>query len=107
MRKVLAIALLMFFSHSAASAPVATPMSAIHLHSACSDAESSEYARGFCLGAIDALYSSIQDWCVPPDVTHGEVKRHVKDELLRSPPPLGLTAFEFVSRSVHAKWPCS
>lgn len=107
MRKVLVLSLLAFSAHQGASAAVATPMSAVHLYSACSDAQSSGYARGFCEGAIDALYSSMQDWCVPSAVTHGEVKRHVKDELLRSTPPSGLSAFEFVSRAVRRKWPCS
>ena len=91
----------------AVSATVATPMSAMHLHSACRDAQTDEYARGFCDGAIDALYGLMENWCVPSDVTHREVKEHVKDELLRSAPAVGLGAFELVSRAVHRRWPCA
>ena len=92
-------------SNIAFSAPVATPMSANHLFTACKQASQSEYARGFCDGAIDALYSSIQDWCVPSSVTHGEVKSRIMGDLLVATPQQ-ISAFEFVNRSVQKSWPC-
>ncbi|WP_371748001.1 Rap1a/Tai family immunity protein [Hahella aquimaris] len=85
---------------------IATPISALHLYAACQDAEKSEYARGFCDGAIDALYSSMDEWCVPPSVTHGEVKAQVKKELLGRVPQTSYDALEFVKKAVHRKWPC-
>lgn len=86
---------------------IETPLSAIHLYSACKESDTNEYARGFCDGAIDALYSSIDDWCVPQSVTHGEVKEQVKKELLSDSPDLSYDASEFVKRAIHLKWPCS
>jgi hypothetical protein len=96
----------LFHSTPVFSAPLATPMSASHLLAACKESDSNEYARGFCDGAIDALYSSIQDWCVPASVTHGEVSDHIKRQLLNSSHPLSIGAFEFVNRSVQKAWPC-
>lgn len=106
MRNVLVLAWVAVFAQSAVSAPLSTPMPAVHLYSACREADTSEYAKGFCDGAIDAYKGAIRDWCVPPAVTHGEVTRHVKADLLQSPPPLGLSAIDFVSGSVQRRWPC-
>ena len=97
---------LIFVSGYTQSAPVSTAMSATHLYSACNESMSNKYAKGFCEGAIDAFASSIQDWCVPAKVTHGEVKAQVKNELLKSIPPASLGALEFVSRAIQKKWPC-
>jgi hypothetical protein len=89
------------------SAPISSPMTASYLLAACQESETNKYAKGFCDGAIDAFYSSIQDWCVPPSVTHGEVKQHIKSALLSSDLTLSRSALEFVSRTVQKKWPCS
>ncbi len=86
---------------------IETSLSAMHLYSACSDAEKSEYARGFCDGAIDALYSSINEWCNPTTVTHGEVKQQVIDVLLESIPNTSSSAEEVVNKAIQSKWPCS
>ncbi len=100
------IVIALSISAPALSAPIATPMSASHLLAACKESDRNKYAKGFCDGAIDVLYSSIQDWCVPASVTHGEVKAHIKHDLLNSSQPLSIGAFEFVSRSVQKAWPC-
>lgn len=93
-------------SPSIFAAPISTPMSAAHLFAACNESTTNDFARGFCDGAIDALYGSIPDWCVPAKVTHGEVKTHVKRELLKSSPIPAISASDFVNRSVQKKWPC-
>tara|TARA_Y100001001_G_scaffold145736_1_gene152645 strand:- start:5830 stop:6183 length:354 start_codon:yes stop_codon:yes gene_type:complete len=85
---------------------LATPMSASFLYAACEEAETNEYARGFCEGAIDALYSSMDEWCVPDAVTHGEVKEQVVSVLLKEAPPASRSAMEVVNDSVQQKWPC-
>jgi len=85
---------------------VATPMSASFLYVACEEAETNEYARGFCNGAIDALYSSMDEWCVPKAVTHGEVKEQVVSVLLKEVPPASHNAMEVVSNAIQQKWPC-
>jgi hypothetical protein len=89
------------------SSSMPTPISASWLHYACKEEASSEYARGFCEGVIDASYSSIQNWCVPEDITHGEVKDHIKTDLLKIKPTGAVTAIKFVSDSINSKWPCS
>jgi hypothetical protein len=88
------------------AAPVSTPMSAGHLFAACNESTANDYAKGFCDGAIDALYGSVQDWCVPASVTHSEVKAYVKNELLKSSPSPSISASDFVNRSVQKRWPC-
>ena len=100
------MAMAIFFPTHAISAKVSTAMTASYLFAACNESETNEYARGFCDGAIDALYGSIQDWCVPASVIHGEVKGHIKSELLKSDRSLSIGAFEFVNRTVQKKWPC-
>ena len=82
-------------------------MSAGHFYFACKEEKNSDYARGFCEGAIDAAYSSIQNWCVPQNITHGEVKDHIRKELLIAMPSLGLSANKFVTDIVTNKWACS
>ncbi len=88
------------------AAPISTPMSANHLYAACNESIASNYAKGFCDGAISASYESIEVWCVPANVTHGEVKLQVKKELLASYPLPLISASYFVKRSVQNKWPC-
>lgn len=98
---------LIVISWKSFSSPMPTPMSAGHLYWACKEEKTSEYARGFCDGAIETAYSSIQHWCVPPHITHGEVKDYIRKELLKTKPSLRLTANKYVSDSVNTKWPCS
>ena len=98
--------IVLLVSKQVASAPISTPLSATHLFAACNESGTNEYAKGFCDGAIDALYSSIQDWCVPASVTHRQVKADIKHELLEANHLLSISAFEFVNRSVQKAWPC-
>ena len=88
------------------SSPMPTPLSAITLHMACKEAKTREYARGFCDGAIDAAYSSIQNWCVPGHVTHGEVKDYIKSELIKEVPLVFVNFNKFVADAISIKWPC-
>lgn len=85
---------------------IESPMSALHLYTACKEVHTSEYARGFCDGAIDALYGSMEEWCVPQGVTHSEVKEKVMEELLGSVPQTSSDALVFVTIALHRKWPC-
>lgn len=89
------------------SKPMPTPISVVHLYSACKAAHESEYARGFCDGAIVALYSSITDWCVPQRITHGEVREYISNELLGTKHPPKGSAYNYVNSVVKMNWPCS
>jgi hypothetical protein len=97
---------LIFFSPAAYPAKIDTPMSALHLYSACLDAQWNEYARGFCDGCIDAFYSSTKVWCVPSNVTHGEVKKYVRAVLIKKAPPISLSASDAVANAIQLGWPC-
>ena len=99
--------LLVFAASLVEANGVATPMSGTFLYAACTEAETDEYARGFCDGAIDALYSSMEDWCVPRSVTPGEVKRQVIAELLSERPEVSVSAMDIVENAILHKWPCS
>jgi hypothetical protein len=107
--KVILFATLMIIlltSVNVLSDPISTSLSAMNLFSACSEYDHNEYARGFCDGVIDALYSSIQNCCIPASITHGDVKNHVKDDLLKATAPLKGSAFEFVTNLAQKAWPC-
>jgi hypothetical protein len=98
--------MLLLMSWSSYSSPMPTPLSAITLHMACKEAKTREYARGFCDGAIDAAYSSIQNWCVPEHVTHGQVKEYIQSELIKETPAVWLNFNKFVVDAISYKWPC-
>lgn len=99
-------AILLVLSPLSYAKRIETPMSALHLYTACKDGETIEYSRGYCEGAIDAMYSSIDEWCVPQSVTHREVKEQVIKELLRSVPRMSYDALAFVKEAIREKWPC-
>lgn len=97
---------LILFSHAAHAAKIDTPMPALHLYSACLDAQRNEYARGFCDGSIDAFYSLTKVWCVPSTVPHGEVKQYVRAVLIKKAPPISLSASDAVANAIQLGWPC-
>jgi len=100
---------------------IQTPTTPMSLYMACKEAETNEYARGFCVGAIEAFYSSIDELCVPDNITHGEIQEQIKKELfrdvpreskelikkeqLRDVPIIFQNALEFVKKAIHKKWP--
>ena len=105
MKKLLAIALIIL-SPAIYAQRISTPTSAIFLYSACSEYETNRNAAGFCDGVIEASYSVMDNWCVPSDVSHREVKRHVRAQLVLPMPRLGQTAFDFIQAAISQKWPC-
>jgi len=98
---------LVFFASGAQAQRVPTPLSTFHLYKACAESNTNEYARGFCDGAIDALYSSIDEWCVPERITHGEVNEQVKHMLREQYQSAPEDALQFVEMAIQQKWPCS
>ena len=95
----------LFYSEVSISETMPTPMPAGHLFSACNN--NSKYAQGFCDGAIDALQSGNENWCVPSNVTHGEVKQRVKKALTAPNANLTLSALSFVNNVLKKEWPCN
>lgn len=105
--KVLSIFLFSIASNSLLAQTITTPMGAGSLALACSQSESSQYSDGFCDGAIEAIYSVMEGWCVPENVTHGQVKALVKAGLSarRNWQPLE-SAEEVINRLIREAWPC-
>lgn len=104
-RAILFLALVMAGSPGMAST-METPMSTSLLYAACKESPKSDYSLGYCEGAIDAIYSSMKNWCVPQEVTHGEVKKQILKVLLAEGASSSKRASEFVEMAVHRKWPC-
>ena len=107
-RLLFSMALLIMFLQAGA-ATIDTPMRASFLHSACIETDTSAFAKGDCEGAIAAYNSLMPDWCVPGNVTHGEIHSYIKDQLIatnRSLLPLGTTASDFIYKVIRERWPC-
>jgi hypothetical protein len=95
---------------------ISSPLSSFYLASACSDYETNDKARGFCDGAIEAIYSVMDQWCVPPSVTHGQIKTFVREgirlrekrnELFASPQAeTSIPADQLVFAIIREAWPC-
>jgi len=82
-----------------------TPMPVAHLVQACRESDGNAFARGYCDGAIDALYRSTAGWCAPPYVTHGEIREYLRREIL-SHDVSEAPAATFVQQAIRSKWPC-
>lgn len=88
---------------------ITTPMGLSSVNLASQQSDQSEYARGFCEGSIDDIYSVMEGWCVPNSVTHGQVKALVKSELakkLSTGGPL-MRASDGVTQIIQEAWPCN
>ena len=109
MIKLLATGLLvvggLWLPSTSSAQQIEAPLSAIWLSFACDEYDTSDYARGFCDGAIDAIYSTMSGWCVPSAVSHGEVQRYVREMLVLNSPE-GVTASEHIISIIQIRWPC-
>jgi hypothetical protein len=87
---------------------ITTPMGLSSVNLACQQSGQSEYARGFCDGSIEAIYSSMDGWCVPDSVTHGQVQSLVKSGLARKLSNGGplMRASDGVIEIIQEAWPC-
>lgn len=67
------------------------------------------YAKGYCDGVIDASLNNLERWCVPEDVTWGEVKRllirNIKEANLKQPIS-SLSIVKWIDGALNTKWPC-
>lgn len=96
---------------------IQTPMTVSNLSFACWSEERSLEAKGFCLGAIEMAYSLHGNWCVPIDVTHGQIQRKVKkaltdpnDSILKDKYSeddlIHMSAYKFIWEVIDANWSC-
>ena len=68
-----------------------------------------KYAKGYCDGVIYASLNNLDRWCVPEDVTWGEVKdlliMNIKEANLKKPiSPLSIV--KWIDGALNTKWPC-
>ena len=105
--RVILTSIILVISPSAIADRISTPMQTWFLQSACEPKET-RYAKGFCEGAIEAYYNLMPNWCVPDDVTHGEVKRYVMIKIQQAPksPSIRVPAEEFIWEIISKKYPC-
>jgi hypothetical protein len=96
---------------------IQTPMTVGNLSFACWSEERSPEAKGFCKGAIEMAYSLHGSWCVPIDVTHGQIQRKVKkalidpnDSILKGKYSeddlILMPAYKFIWEVIDSSWPC-
>ena len=94
------------FSQQAYANRTSTAMEGWYLRAACAAGETKN-AEGFCKGAIEAYYSLMPNWCVPNDISHGEIKRHVISKMKTMPDNYRqMSAEKFVWKQISKKWPC-
>lgn len=86
---------------------ISTPTGVSSVNLACLQRDDSDYARGFCDGVIEAVYSMMDGWCVPNNVTHGQVKALVRAGL---PIKMGdaplMDASDAIIELIQEAWPC-
>ena len=116
-RTVLTVALLVALPwHSTAIAsPFSTfnqPVSINWWQGACNEgygAPENKYAKGYCDGVIYASLNNLERWCVPEDVTWGEVRslivKRIKEAILKQPIS-SLSIVEWIDGALNTKWPC-
>jgi hypothetical protein len=86
---------------------ISTPTGVSSVNLACLQGDDSDYARGFCVGVIEAVYSMMDGWCVPNNVTHGQVQALVRAGLpskMRSDPLM--PASDAIIELIQEAWPC-
>jgi hypothetical protein len=96
---------------------IQTPMTVSNLSFACWSEGRSPEAKGFCKGAIEMAYSLHGSWCVPIDVTHGQIQRKVKkalidpnDSILKGKYSeddlILMPVYKFIWEVIDANWSC-
>jgi hypothetical protein len=75
--------------------------------------ERRQWIEGYCEGAIDALIDTVDDWCVPHEVSWGEVNRTVRKAVMdvdlsyeRVAAGRVPSSAKFVSDALQLRWPC-
>ena len=79
--------------------------------SACKMADNNyedKYAKGYCAGVRDAYMNQLEKWCVPEEVTWGEVydylSRAISEANIKPLSPLDIG--DWMENAMQVKWPC-
>ena len=75
----------------------------------CQERSDSKYAKGYCEGVIYSHLNQLEEWCVPEDVTWGEVTdflaKGISAANLKSPISQ-LDIGVWTANAIQVKWPC-
>ncbi|MBO6564812.1 MAG: hypothetical protein JJ956_08715 [Pseudomonadales bacterium] len=66
------------------------------------------YAKGYCDGVMLAYLNQLEQWCVPDDVTWGEVKSYVALTISEAniEPLSDMNIGDWMEKAMQVKWPC-
>ena len=76
---------------------------------ACDEAEHSDQAKGYCAGFSEGVYNSMKEWCVPEEVTRGELQELIVVELRLLDAKSGEInpARDAITEIISDRWPCT
>ena len=109
------LAILLLASYGAVAAPqdpFNKPVSISWWHSSCKDAYITNpergYSKGYCDGVMLAYMNELEQWCVPDDVSWGEVQDYVGSAIAEATikPLSQIDIGDWISNALVVKWPC-
>ena len=109
------LAILLLASYGALAAPqdpFNKPVSISWWQASCKEAYVTDaergYSKGYCDGVILAYMNELEQWCVPDDVSWGEVQDYVGTAISEATikPSSQLDIGDWISNALVVKWPC-
>ena len=109
------LAILLLASHGAISAPqdpFNKPVSINWWQASCKEAYVTDaergYAKGYCDGVMLAYMNELEQWCVPDDVSWGEVQDYVGTAIAEATikPSSQIDIGDWITNALVVKWPC-
>ena len=80
------------------------------LLAACDETDESSMAKGYCKGYIEGVRNNMQQWCVPENVTIGELDSYVVAALRLLKHDLKddgfIIASDAIVKVISDRWPC-
>ena len=109
------LAILLLASCSAIAGPHSPfnkPVSINWWHGSCKDAYITNpargYSKGYCHGVMLAYMNELDEWCVPGDVSWGDVQDYVGTAIAEATikPSSQIDIGDWISNALVVKWPC-
>ena len=96
-------------THASPFPPFNKPMSINEFQYACQQRSDTKYAKGYCNGVIYSHLNQLEEWCVPEDVTWGEVTEFLAagiSEATLTKPTSQLDVGVWTANALKVRWPC-
>ena len=109
------LAILLLASCGAIAGPHSSfnkPVSINWWHGSCKDAYITNpargYSKGYCHGVMLAYMNELDEWCVPGDVSWGEVQDYIGKGIAEATikPLSRINIGDWISNALVVKWPC-